>query len=109
MKTKTNSLKLIALFALGAGGVLALSGGCAATATQESTGEYVDASTITAKVKAAFIRDDTIKAFDISVETFKDTVQLSGFVDTAAEKEWAGALAASIAGVREVKNNITVK
>jgi osmotically-inducible protein OsmY len=109
MKTKTTSLKLAALLALGAGGMLALSGGCAATATTESTGQYVDASAITAKVKAAFIRDDTIKAFDISVETFKDTVQLSGFVDTAAEKERAGTIAASIAGVREVENNITSK
>jgi osmotically-inducible protein OsmY len=83
--------------------------GCSATPTRESTGEYIDNSTITAKVKASFASDEVVKARQINVDTFRGVVQLSGFVDSAAEKERAGALAAKVQGVREVQNNITVK
>lgn len=83
--------------------------GCAATPTRESTGEYVDDASITTKVKAAFVKDDTVKARQISVETFKGVVQLSGFVNTPAEKALAGQLAAGVTGVRDVQNKITVK
>lgn len=109
MKTWRNSLPLCALLALGGGGLAALPTGCAGTTTKESTGEFVDDSTITAKVKAAFIKDDTVKAFDVSVETFKGIVQLSGFVDTAEQKFRAADLARGIRGVHEVKNQISVK
>ncbi len=110
MNSLKTSLKLAALAAvLGSGALLALTTGCAATPTKESTGEYVDDSTITAKVKAAFLKDDVVKARIISVETFKGIVQLSGFVDTAAEKYRAADIAAGISGVRDVKNKITVK
>ena len=101
-------MALVALVALG-GGLVSLHTGCAATPTKESTGEFVDDSTITARVKTAFIKDDTVKAFDVSVETFKHVVQLSGFVDTNAQKTRAGEIAAGIPGVRDVKNKITVK
>ena len=104
-----NSFKLLAVLALSAGGVLALPTGCAATATRQSTGEYVDDSTITTKVKAAFIRDPVVKAFQVDVKTFKGTVQLSGFVDTAEQKSRAATIAAGVAGVRDVVNNVTVK
>ena len=59
--------------------------GCAATATRESTGEYVTDSWITTKVKAALVEDPQVKATEVNVETYKGTVQLSGFVssDTA--------------------------
>jgi hyperosmotically inducible protein len=109
MNTLKTSLKVWALVALCGGGLVSLQPGCAATPTKESTGEYVDDSTITTKVKAAFIHDDTVKAFDVSVETFKGIVQLSGFVDTAEQKYRAGDIARGITGVHEVKNNITVK
>lgn len=84
-------------------------GGCAATATRESTGEYVDDSTLTTKVKAAFVQDEVVKARAISVETFKGVVQLGGFVATTDEKARAEQIAANIPGVRKVQNNIAIK
>lgn len=104
-----NSLKLSVLLALASGGVLALSAGCAGTATQQSTGEYVDDATITTKVKTAFVRDEVVKAMQVEVTTFKGHVQLSGFVDTATQKTRAGQIAKGIAGVTDVTNNISVK
>lgn len=104
-----NSITLIALLAIGAGGVLSLPTGCAGTATRKSTGEYVDDAAITAKVKAAFVKDEIVKAMQVDVTTFKGNVQLSGFVDTAEQKARAGQIAASINGVTNVTNNITVK
>lgn len=108
MKT---SLKVLSLSALCAAslGLASFTGGCASTPTKESTGEYVDDASITAKVKAAFVKDPVVKAIDVKVETFKGVVQLSGFVNTAAEKSQAGRLAASVPGVTDVKNNIAVK
>jgi hypothetical protein len=96
---------------LSTGGLVltSLVSGCAATATRQSTGELVDDTTITAKVKADFVRDDTVKALDVSVTTFKGVVQLSGFVDTAVEKARAEQIAAAVSGVKSVQNNITVK
>src|SRR6059058_2712758 len=83
--------------------------GCAGTTTRESTGEYVDDSSITTKVKAAFVKDPVVKATDVKVETFKGTVQLSGFVNSSEERSQAERVAASVPGVTSVKNNITVK
>lgn len=93
---------------LGSGAVL-VGTGCAGTSTKESTGEYIDNSAITAKVKSALASDEIVKARQINVESFRGTVQLSGFVNTSAEKERAGRIAATVEGVKEVKNNITVK
>lgn len=106
---KKSALLVLILATLGAGGMAELSTGCAATPTRESTGEYVDDATITTKVKAAFVRDDTVKAGDVSVETFKGIVQLSGFVDNAAQKARAGQIASGVSGVKDVKNDIMVK
>lgn len=108
MSMKT-SLKLTAILALGAGGLLSLPTGCAGTATRQSTGEYVDDASVTAKVKAAFVKDPVVKAMQVDVTTFKGNVQLSGFVDTAEQKARAGQIAAGIQGVTNVTNNITVK
>jgi osmotically-inducible protein OsmY len=83
--------------------------GCAATRTRESTGGYIDDSAITAKVKAELVADPVTKAREISVETFKGVVQLSGFVNTAQEKDRAGEIARNVKGVVDVKNNINVK
>lgn len=83
--------------------------GCQSTPTQESTGEYVDATVISTKVRAQIAKDDQVSIFDIDVKTFKDRVQLSGFVNTRAQKVRAGQLAASVEGVRRVENNIVVK
>ncbi len=106
---KTNSVKLMAILALGAGGALTLTSGCAGTATSQSTGEYVDDAAITTKVKAALVQDPVVKAMQVDVTTFKGNVQLSGFVDTAEQKAQAGRVAAGIQGVTNVTNNITVK
>lgn len=106
MKTK---LPVRILAALLAGTFAVVAAGCASTATQASTGEYVDDSSITVKVKSAFVADPTVKVLDVSVETFKGVVQLSGFVATAAEKMQAERLAAAVPGVSGVKNNLILK
>lgn len=103
------SLKKYVLIALCVGGLAWLPTGCAGTSTKESTGEYVDDSTITTKVKSQFVQDPTVKALDVKVETFKGIVSLSGFVNTPEEKTRAEQIAASISGVRQVNNNITIK
>jgi len=82
---------------------------CASTPKQESTGEYIDDSTITGKVKADLLADNVLKSFDVSVKTYKGIVELSGFVDTQATKDRAGSIARKVAGVKEVKNNLIVK
>src|SRR5258707_14742510 len=98
-------ITLVALFSI-LTGTAVLQSGCGSTPTKESTGEYIDDATITTKVKAALVKDDTTKAREISVETFKGVVQLSGFVGTSEEKSRAGQLAASVRGVQSVTNNI---
>ncbi len=105
---KTTAIKIALLLPL-AVGLAALQSGCAGTATKESTGEFVDDSTITAKVKSAFVQDSQVKANDISVTTHKGTVQLSGFVASAQQKDRAEELAKAIPGVQSVQNDIVVK
>jgi osmotically-inducible protein OsmY len=83
--------------------------GCASTRTHESTGEYVDDSTITTKVKALLAQDDFLRSFQISVETYKGTVQLSGFVNSQDAVNKAGQITRSVKGVTSVKNNLIVK
>jgi osmotically-inducible protein OsmY len=83
--------------------------GCASTRTQESAGEYVDDSVITTKVKSLLAADDFLKSFQISVETFKGTVQLSGFVDSKRASDKAAQIAGSVKGVQSVKNDLIIK
>jgi osmotically-inducible protein OsmY len=87
----------------------ALLAGCAGTKTRESTGEYVDNSVITAKVKAAILEDPMLKMFQINVETFKGEVQLSGFVDSAEASARAVEITRKVKGVTSVKNSMVVK
>jgi hypothetical protein len=82
---------------------------CAATRTQSSTGEYVDDSVITTKVKSLLAEDDFLKSFEISVESFKGTVQLSGFVNSQKAVDKAGEIVRSVKGVKSIKNNLIVK
>ncbi|HXH86661.1 MAG TPA: BON domain-containing protein [Nitrospira sp.] len=82
---------------------------CASSPTQESTGQYVDDAAITAKVKAKIVGEQSLKGFDIKVETFKGTVQLSGFVDSADLSAKAEKLARGVNGVKSVKNSLVVK
>lgn len=88
--------------------MLALAG-CASGPQKEGTGNYIDDSVITAKVKAAIIKDDTLKATEINVETFKGVVQLSGFVKNKADINHAVEVTRQIEGVKSVKNNMNVK
>ena len=83
--------------------------GCASTSKQEGTGEYVDDSVITTKVKSSLGADDFLKSFEISVETYKGIVQLSGFVDSQKAIDKAVEVAKGVKGVKSVKNNLNVK
>jgi hypothetical protein len=82
---------------------------CASTSKQESTGEYIDDSVITAKVKSLLGGDDFLKSFQISVETYKGAVQLSGFVGSEKAVDKAGQISRSVKGVKSVKNDLIVK
>jgi osmotically-inducible protein OsmY len=82
---------------------------CASTSKQESTGEYVDDSVITTKVKSLLAADDFLKSFQIGVETYKGTVQLSGFVNSQNAVNKAVEITRSVKGVGSVKNNLIVK
>lgn len=83
--------------------------GCAGSSTQESTGEYLDDSAITAKVKSAFVADKQVSALDIQASTFKGTVQLSGFAGSQREIDRATEVARNVQGVNSVENNIQLK
>lgn len=83
--------------------------GCASTSKKEGTGEYVDDTIITTKVKAAILKDPALKAREINVETFKGVVQLSGFVNSQADINKATEVARGIKGVTSVKNDIRLK
>lgn len=82
---------------------------CASTQKQSSTGEYIDDSVITTKVKTLLIKDVALKGFQINVKTYKGIVQLSGFVDSPKTVQRAGEIAGSVQGVRSVKNDLIVK
>ena len=83
--------------------------GCASTSTHESTGEFIDDSTITAKVKTAIFNESSLKVAQINVETYKSVVQLSGFVNSSADIYTAGSVARTVKGVASVKNDIRLK
>lgn len=83
--------------------------GCSSTPKQEGTGEYVDDSVITTKVKAAIFNEPTLKSAEINVETFKGTVQLSGFVSSQSDINKAVELTRGIKGVQSIKNDMHSK
>ena len=82
---------------------------CASTRTHESTGEYVDDSVIPTKVKSLLANNDFFNSLHSSVETFKGTVQLSGFVNSRQAVKKAGEIARSVQGVQSVRNDLIVK
>jgi hyperosmotically inducible protein len=83
--------------------------GCGSTSTRESPGEYLDDSVITAKVKTAILNEPSLKVLQINVETYKNAVQLSGFVASNAEMTKAVEIARSVTGVRSVQNDLRLK
>lgn len=102
--TRTNFFTAFLLITL-----TALFLGCASTSKQEGTGEYVDDTVITTKVKAAILGDASLKSAEINVETFKGVVQLSGFVNSQADINKAVEVARTIKGVKSVKNSMRLK
>ncbi len=83
--------------------------GCASTTKHEGTGEYIDDSAITVKVKAAIFNEPTLKVAEINVETFKGVVQLSGFVNSQGDINRAIAVARGVRGVISVKSDMRLK
>ncbi|MBK7677212.1 MAG: BON domain-containing protein [Accumulibacter sp.] len=83
--------------------------GCSSTSKQEGTGEYVDDTVITSKVKAAVFNEPMLKSAEINVETFKGVVQLSGFVSSQAAANKATEVARGVGGVKSVKNDMRIK
>ena len=83
--------------------------GCASTRTHEGTGEYVDDSVITTKVKAAIFNEPGLKVSEVQVETFKGVVQLSGFVSSRADIKGAVRVASAVSGVKSVTNDMQLK
>jgi osmotically-inducible protein OsmY len=100
-------LKRLATLSLAA--LLLAAAGCGSTSTRESTGEYFDDTMITTKVKAAIFNEPELKVLQISVETYKNVVQLSGFVASSDQITRAVDLARSVQGVNAVSNNLLVK
>ena len=104
---KMKQFKMLASFMLAAAFAVML--GCASTAKHEGTGEYLDDSVITTKVKAAVLNEPTLKSAEINVETYKGVVQLSGFVNSEADIAKAASVASGVKGVTSVKNDMRLK
>jgi hyperosmotically inducible protein len=104
--TRTLQATALTLALLGLGAGLE---GCAVTSGQSSTGQYVDDTTITSRVKTRFAKDEHVSASRIQIETLNGTVQLAGFVPTQDEKDRAGAIAREVPDVKDVRNNILVR
>jgi hyperosmotically inducible periplasmic protein len=100
---------LINAYVILLGGLIMMVSACAATPSRESTGGYIDDSTITAKVKTDLAQNPKVSATDVHVKTYKGVVELSGFVNSQSELEEAGRVTRQVAGVQSVHNNLIVK
>lgn len=89
--------------------VLAILSACAPSGAHRGTGEYIDDAAITTRVKTAFAADPEVKATEVQVETYKGTVQLSGFVESPESAARAAQLARDVPGVKEVRNSMVVR
>ena len=106
---KTKIVSMCVAVCLGLPVVVASLTGCAGDRYDRSTGEYVYDKSLDVRVKSALGDNPEYKFGDVNISSFKGTVQLSGFVDTSAQKSKAGEIAKGIQGVKDVENNITVK
>src|SRR5580658_10346221 len=109
MKIQSIKKVLGMLLCLGALPLATMVSGCAGDRYHQSTGESIDDEGISMHVRSALSGDAEYKYENVHVTTFKGTVQLSGFVDTSAQKSRAGDLAKGVEGVKDIQNNITVK
>lgn len=82
---------------------------CGSTPSTESAGEFFDSSALTTKVKASLIDELGSSGFAIQVKTFKEEVQLSGFVGSKDIRQRAAIIAAGVGGVKRVRNAIIVR
>jgi osmotically-inducible protein OsmY len=105
MKTNNQRFAILLLAAAAFTGIA----GCAAGAKQESTGQYVDDTVITTRVKAEILKDASLKSAEINVETFKGAVQLSGFVNSQADINRAVLVTQGVPGVKSIKNDMRMK
>ena len=83
--------------------------GCASSGTGEKTGEYVDDTWITTKVKSELIADSDTKAGNINVETSNGKVTLTGTAENWQESDKAAQIARNIKGVTAVQNDIRIQ
>jgi len=104
MKKRNTAIRYFLLLML-----IATFSACGSTSKEESTGEYIDDSVITTKVKSLLAEDDFLKSFQISVETNKGTVQLSGSAGSQKAVDKAVQIARGVKGVKSVKNSLIVK
>lgn len=109
MKTQANNLCLALCLSLSTAAAVATFTGCAGDRYNRSTGEYIDDKSVDSRVKDALSDNPEYKFEGVNVTVFKGTVQLSGFVDTYAQKYNASSIAKKVEGVRDVENDITVK
>jgi len=109
LKNSYLSLKRHSLMVILAAGLVTSAAACAATPTRESTGGYVDDSSITAKVKADLAQDNKVSASAVNVQTYKGVVDLSGFVNSRSEISEARLVTAQVSGVKAVHDNLIVK
>lgn len=107
MKPKMQSVGLS--ICLGASVALIGLSGCAGDRYKQSTGEHIDDRATSSRIKKELAEDTQYKYSQVEVKTFKGTAQLSGFVNTRAEKSRAGDIAKKVEGIKDVENNITVK
>ena len=105
MQTRVNNIRVIALTAV----LAAALGGCAGSRTEESTGETVDDSVITTKVKTAMLAEKKINSTEISVQTFKGRVLLSGYVKSPGERQRAEGVVRSVGGVKEINDQLELR
>jgi hyperosmotically inducible protein len=104
---KTSFQKTAAAVAVAA--ALLFASGCSRGENERTAGQSVDDAAVTAKVKTAFAKDPGVRAIDVNVNTFRGTVQLSGWVNTAEEKAKAEEVAKTIPGVKSVDNQLSIK
>jgi hyperosmotically inducible periplasmic protein len=108
METKDDEMNMV-MRLLKALAIVGLLGAPVAACSGESAGEYVDDSVISNTVRAKLIDDPDLNIFQVDVTTLQGEVQISGFVESQADKDRAGEVARSVDGVREVHNNLVVR
>ena len=108
MKNKINTLCLVLCLGLSTAAITVLTG-CAGNKYDRSTGQYVDDKSLTMRVHSALGDSPDYKFSDVNVDVFRGTVQLSGFVNTSAQKAKAADIAKGVEGVKDVANNISIK